>query len=277
VPGNSGSAVLDAATGGLVGLINTTTYKGEQGAECWLGRPCEVGEDGETSLPDTSYAQPVGELVACFGTDGLFALGGGCPLDPGGGVTSLDGAPRAVNPAARDPLTGAATPGTWATTVVTAAPTTYRYKIGPLATTRCADATGYSGPIATTIPIDDDLPASEQRLLLCAAADGTALVNAAIAVVYIDTTPPTADITFSVSGTKAQGWRIEPVFNPPELSMFVVKVGPSKTTDCADPDGYVAYRRIALDVAGSAAPARVCAIGYDDASNPSKPAFRVLR
>ena len=70
VPGNAGSAVLDQATGGLVGLISTTTYRGEAGAECWLGRPCEVAEDGEASLPDTSYAQPVAGIEACFADGG---------------------------------------------------------------------------------------------------------------------------------------------------------------------------------------------------------------
>jgi hypothetical protein len=277
VPGNSGSAVLDRATGGLLGLINTTTYKGEAGAECWLGRPCEINEDGEASLPDTSYAQPVGGLGACFSDTGRLTLGGGCPLDPGGGVTSLDGAPLAVNPATSDPLTGKPSPTTWSTTVVTASPTTYRYKIGPLDGTACADEAGYSAPIASTIPIDDDLPTTEQRLLLCAVAEGSAPADAAIAVAYIDTTPPAADIAFAVSGSKAEGWRIEPVFSPPELSLYLVKVGPAKTTDCADPDGYVAYRRSPVNVPGDDAPARFCAIGYDDASNASEPAFRVLR
>ena len=277
LPGNSGSAVLDRATGALVGLINTTTYKGEQGAECWLGRPCEVNEDGEASLPDTSYAQPVGGLAGCFGQDGVFALGGACPLDAGGGVISLDGAPLAVNPSNVDPISGAPSQASWATTVVTPAPTTYRYKIGPLDDTACADGAGYSAPIDTSIRIDDELPLTEQRLLLCVVADGTRLEDAAIAVAYIDTTAPVADVTFAVTGSKAEGWRIEPVFNPPELSSYLVKVGPSRTTDCADPDGYRPYRRIAIDVAADEAPARVCAIGHDDADNASEPAFRVLR
>jgi hypothetical protein len=277
LPGNSGSAILDRASGGLVGLINTTTYKGEKGAECWLGRPCEANEDGEASLPDTSYAQPVGALATCFGDDGVFALGDACPLDAGGGVTSLDGAPIAVNPASTDPLTGAPSPVSWRTTVITPSPTTYRYKIGPLATTACADEAGYSAPIATSIPIDDDLPLTEQRLLLCAVAEGSPLGNAAIAVAYIDTTPPAADVTFAVTGSKAEGWRIEPVFNPPELSVFMIKLGPAKSTSCADSKGYEAYRRFPLDVAGDKAPARFCAIGFDDAGNASAPAFRVLR
>jgi hypothetical protein len=277
LPGNSGSAVLDRATGGLVGLVSTTTFKGERGAECWLGRPCEVNEDGVASLPDTSYAQPVGGLAACFGPDGVFALGGSCPLHAGGGITSLDGAPLAVNPSAADPLTGAPSQATWATKVVTPAPTAYRYKIGPLYGTECADEAGYSAPIASSIPIDDELPLAEQRLLLCVVAESATPGDAAIAVAYVDTTPPVADIVFAVAGDRKAGWRIEPVFNPPELSLYLVKAGPAKTTDCADRDGYEPHRRIPVDVAGDAAPVRFCAIGFDDAGNPSEPAFRVLR
>jgi len=278
LPGNSGSAVLDRSTGGLIGLINTTTYKGEQGAECWLGRPCEVTDSGESSLPDTSYAQPVAGIEGCFGPDGMFALSAGCPLDPGGGITSLDGAPLAVNPATRDPVSGAPSQATWRTTVVPAGTTTaYRYKIGPIAGTACADEAGYGAAIPVATPIDDPLPTTEQRLLLCVVADGGSPANAAIAVAFIDTTPPDAQIRFSVDGNASSGWRIEPLFNPPELSMFMVKVGPSRATDCADPAGYVPYRRIPVNVPGAQAPARFCAIGYDDASNPSKPAFKVLR
>ncbi|MEO5964167.1 MAG: trypsin-like peptidase domain-containing protein, partial [Candidatus Limnocylindrales bacterium] len=73
LPGNSGSPVIDIETATLVGLINTTTYKGENGAPCWLGRPCEVVDNGEDALPDTSYAMPLGSLSGCFAADGSFA------------------------------------------------------------------------------------------------------------------------------------------------------------------------------------------------------------
>jgi hypothetical protein len=277
LPGNSGSALLDRATGGLVGVINTTTYKGEQGAECWLGRPCEVNEDGQVSLPDTSYAQPVAALTACFGEDARFALGGACTLDPGTGVTTLDGAPLAVNPSAPDPITGEPARSSWDTTVTTDGATTYRYRIGPLFGTACADEAGYGDAVPVAQPISDPLPVDEQRLLLCVVADGQAPANAAIAVAYIDTTPPVADITFNVSGGRRNGWRIEPVFNPPELSLYLVKWGVPRGTDCADPDGYVPYRRQPVKIPGEDAPVRFCAIGYDDAGNPSEPAARVLR
>ncbi|MEI7742402.1 MAG: hypothetical protein WCK58_01490, partial [Chloroflexota bacterium] len=134
-------------------------------------------------------------------------------------------------------------------------------------------------------PRDEQLPTTGQRLLLCVIGGPTSTPDASwqparfatVWVAYIDTTPPTADIRFSVNGNAKNGWRIEPVFNPPELSLFLVKGGPAKTTDCADPADYAPYRRFPIDVPASAAPYRYCAIGFDDADNRSEPAFKILR
>ena len=162
LPGNAGSPLIDLATASLVGLVNTTTFKGEAGAPCSPGRPCEVGEDGENALPDTSYAAPLGALAACFDADGAFALGGRCALDAGGGAT-LDGAPRT----------------TWATHVGGDGIAFYRAKIGPLDATDCADGAGYGDPVSVATSIDDRLPTTEQRLLLCVVGGPTRTVDAA--------------------------------------------------------------------------------------------------
>jgi hypothetical protein len=282
LPGNSGSPLFDLETARLVGLVNTTTFKGEAGAPCWLGRPCEVTEDGEAVLPDTSYAIPLDRLADCFGADGVFALGGGCGLDPGDGVT-LTGAPIAVNPTAPDPISGDRRT-TWATTVEGAGFTHYRAKVEPLETADCADEQGYGAPVPVTTPFDGPLPASEQRLLLCVVggssatpdASWQAFADASFAVVYVDTTPPTAAIEFSTAGNADEGWSVEPIFVPPELSLFLHKAGPRRSTDCDDPDGYAPYRRSPLRLPPGG-PYRYCAIGFDDANNPSAPAGIVLK
>ena len=286
VPGNSGSALLDSETGGLLGIVNTTTFGGEQGAECWLGRPCEVTPDGETAMADTSYAQPVAGLDRCFRADGAFALGGDCPLDAGGGAV-LSGAPLAVNPAVT-PVghgAGAAPQTTWATAVGGTGTTHYRYKIGPLASTTCEDKVGYGAPIPVAQPIADALPVTEQRLVLCVIGGPSPTpdeawqqpAHASAAVAYIDTTAPEAPIRLSVSGDATHGWRIEPVFNPPDLSFFLVKGGPAGETSCTDPRGYTPYRRIPTNVPAKDAPYRFCVIGLDDADNATAPLSKVLR
>lgn len=288
LPGNSGSPMLDRVTGTLVGLINTTTHGSEGSEDCWLGRPCEVGPAGEVARADTNYAVPVAALSACFDSSGRFTLGGSCTLDPGGGV-ELAGAPLAVNPSAPDPLTGEPRQTTWATEVSSpagAALTHYRYKIGPLGTTSCADDSGYGDvlTIAETPTINDPLPTPGQRLLLCVVGgpgpepDGAwqAPANASIAVAYIDTTAPTQPVEFSVGGDRSTGWSIEPIFDPPTYSLFLIKGGPATSTDCADRGGYLVYRRIPMAVEGSEAPFRFCAIGFDDANNEGPTGGQVL-
>lgn len=282
LPGNAGSPLIDIATASLGGLVNTTTYKGEAGAPCWLGRPCEVTEDGENALPDASYATPLDGLAGCFGPEGSFTLGGACGLDAGGGAT-IDGAPVAVNPAADDPM-GGAPRTTWATTVGGDGIASYRAKTGPIETTDCADPAGYGDPAPVATVIDEPLPTDEQRLLLCVVGgpgptpgDGwQPFAHATFAVAYVDTTPPTADVRFSTRGNATDGWSIEPVFAPPELSAFMHKLGRAGSTDCDDPDGYRPYRRIAVDVEPGG-PWRYCVIGYDDANNPTPPVGVVLR
>lgn len=279
LPGNSGSPVLDRAAGTLVGLVNTTTHgAGPDAVTCWLGNPCVPGEHGEASIADTNYAVPLDGVAACFSGFGDFALGSACGLDPGTGV-AISGAPLAVNPSAADPLTGQPAHTTWGTTVSAGdgAQSYYRYKIGPLATTVCASPDDYGDPvsIADEPTINDPLPTTEQRLLLCVVGGASATpdaswqtaANATIAVAYIDTTAPTARVQFSVDGSLATGWRIEPVFDPPTYSLFMIKGGPAATTDCGTTEGYVPYRRFATMVEPSQAPYRFCAMGFDDADN----------
>jgi hypothetical protein len=167
---------------------------------------------------------------------------------------------------------------TWDTTVSGDGLTTYRWKVGPLGTTDCAVEDGYSAVTPASTKITEPLPTTEQRLLLCVAADEPGgFARASIAAAYIDTTSPAVATRFAVSGSKRDGWTIEPVFNPPELSLFTIKGGPAGTTDCKDPGGYGPYRRIPINVSADEAPYRFCAIGYDDANNAAPPAGKVLK
>lgn len=290
LPGNSGSPVLDRARGTLVGLINTTTFGASPtAAPCWLGTPCVVDQGGEALSENANYSVPVDGLAACFDETGAFVLGL-CGLDTGANVR-LANAPLAVNPAADDPITGKPARTTWATTVAApdgaAGAWSYAYKIGPVGTTVCADPTGYSDPrsIAASPTINDKLPADEQRLLLCVVGGPSATPDstwqrdrdASIAVAYIDTTAPNAVVRFSVGGDAATGWLIEPIFDPPTYSAFIIKGGPAATTSCADPAGYAPYRRNAIRVEASAAPYRFCAVGFDDANNRGPVAEQVLQ
>lgn len=71
-------------------------------------------------------------------------------------------------------------------------------------------------------------------------------------------------------------WSVEPLYRPPELSLFEWKWGPPETTDCADPVDYTVYLRFPTALPHADAPTRLCVIGYDDASNASEPLDRVF-
>lgn len=87
----------------------------------------------------------------------------------------------------------------------------------------------------------------------------------------IDATPPVIDIELAVrSDLGADTW-VEPLFSPPELSWFLVKVGLRESTDCATDDGYRIYRRVPIVVPADQQPAIVCVIGEDEAGNRSEP------
>ena len=163
----------------------------------------------------------------------------------------------------------------------------YRYRTGPVETTDCRDGSGYGAAVAIADApvIDDPLPTTEGIYIACVigmpaegSSGGTAQEPrfASMALAFVDLTAPTATIEWSVRSSPEHGWQVEPIFSPPELSAYDLKSGPRASTDCADPDGYLPYRRIPIDVPASEAPATVCAIGYDDAGNASQPAELLL-
>lgn len=65
VGGTSGSPVVDAASGQIVG-VNNTAYE-DTGADCSLDNPCEVDEGGNvTVVPDAKYGQQTYNLRAAL-------------------------------------------------------------------------------------------------------------------------------------------------------------------------------------------------------------------
>lgn len=76
--GSSGSPVVEAATGTVIGINNTGNDDGER---CTLNNPCEVDEQGNVHVEKgQSYAQETYPLTACF-TAGRIDLGvKGCSI-----------------------------------------------------------------------------------------------------------------------------------------------------------------------------------------------------
>ena len=272
--GSSGSPAFIGDEPAIVGLINTTNIGGV--TPCGLGVPCEVWPEGTALVRDTSYATPVVGLNACFDDSGAFDLAAPeCPLDPGNQLL-ISGYPTQGT---RNPVEnpdGTAATATWNATLAGDL-THFRYKIIGPGEPGCREDIEYS-PVYTLAErdlIDEPLPAEEGSYLLCVLAGMGELEDetwqpaefATQVRVEVDNTPPALTPELSILRDEFGGLRFEPIFAPPELSDFVVKFGPAGETDCADPEGFLRYRRFPFDVPAEQMPARLCVIGFDSPGN----------
>jgi hypothetical protein len=286
-PGSSGSPVIDAATGELVGLVNTGTAGSDGLSDCAMDRPCEVTAAGGRSVRDAVYGPAVDGLGGCFDAGWVFSgPGPGCPLDPGLGL-EVSGVALATNPDRPDPR-GHPPVTTWGARLTPSDPTLthYRSKAGPLGAVDCRDPEGYGAPVPlAAAPIwDAPLPRVEGHTQLCLLAGPGPFVDASwqeprfatVVTAWVDRTPPLLPIDLAVS-TEADAWRVEPRDLPPELTAFTWKWGAPDATDCADPAGYALRGRSPAILRRSEAPVRLCVIGYDEANNPTAPLDRIFR
>jgi hypothetical protein len=182
---------------------------------------------------------------------------------------------------------GFPSPSTWGI-ALTGPPTglsRMRIATGRPGTLDCHDLDAYGEPV----PVPEDglydppLPTEDGSHLMCligvtrdepdqwAAAARFPMVMR----VDIDRIPPLVPVELSVV-EEPGGWFVEPIFRPPELSMFDWKWGPPDTTDCDDPTDYTPYLRFPTSLGRADAPIRLCVIGYDDANNATPPLDRVF-
>jgi hypothetical protein len=283
--GSSGSPVLDLATGRLVGLVNTGTEGSEGRSDCMFDRPCEVTAGSARSREDAVYGPSVAGLGACWGADGRWVgPGGACPLDPGIGLR-VEGAVDVTNPDSIRP-DGRPSRTSWGARLSADDPLLrwYRIKTGPLGVVDCRDAAGYGPPmLLRAAPLyDEPVPGAEGRYQLCLLAGPGPVPDAgwqeprfaSVVTAWVDRTPPIPAADFAATSTE-DGWVVDPIVVPPELTSYTWKAGPEASTDCADPEGFRTWRHapIRLTVDG---PARICLIGHDPAGNPSPTIDAVL-
>jgi hypothetical protein len=147
-------------------------------------------------------------------------------------------------------------------------------KVGPIATTDCRSADGYGAPQTPTL-FDGPMPDADGTEVLCVAgvgADGRPVLGGAgFAVAATDTVPPTAPIELAVNGDDEWGYLVEPIFNTPDLSDYLLLFGPEGTVDCADESAYMPYRRVPITFNPEDLPATMCVIGFDYARNQTEP------
>jgi hypothetical protein len=287
-PGSSGSPVFDPATGEVVALVNTTTAGSGPVSDCVISRPCEVRGTITRSREDTAYGPSLAVLAGCFDAGWTFTgPSAACALDPGLAL-DVDAAVLSANPSIPRPLGGPPTT-TWGVELSNGthpALTHHRVKSGRLGEVDCTDPAGYGEPIALADDpaFDEPLPTDEGRYQLCVLAGPGPVPDerwqeprfASVVTTWVDRTPPIAPIELSVREGE-EAWLVEPLYVPPELSLYRWKWGPPRETDCADDADYAVYRRFPTPLPFGEAPTRMCVIGHDDAGNPSAPLDRVFR
>jgi hypothetical protein len=147
-------------------------------------------------------------------------------------------------------------------------------KAGPVGQVDCREASGYQ-PIDAAA-FQPPAPSGEGFHVACVAPlEGATVASgvASFAILQVDDTPPVVEPELSIIEGEDGAFSIEPIFATPELSDYLVKVGPRATVDCADPEGYVRYRRMPIQVPAADVPASACVIGHDLADNAA-PAVR---
>jgi uncharacterized protein (TIGR03437 family) len=235
-----------------------------------LNRPCEIVAGGSRVEPDMSYISPVAGLGACFDSGGAFDVNlAGCPLDNGRQLRIERPAQRMLQP-----------PATWQATVTGDAFAYYRYKSVRAGAGDCRSLDGYSGPrrVADSDRIDDPIGVENGVYFLCVVGGEVSRMDgawqdprfASATLVIIDSTPPVESVRYRLDTAGADSYRLSFEFAPPELSSYSYKIGPPETSNCADPSGYLIYRRVPL-VIRAAEPSAVCAKAQDEAGNFSPP------
>lgn len=277
IQGSSGSPLFSVDADGnptrIVAMINTTTWGGTPVGACTINHPCEVSDGGVRMQEQTSYAQSVAGLAGCFGADGKFALGEGCPLPNssvwnefgggsfrGGDLPNFAGDLPAVN-------------------LVGRAEGSVRTALVPLGDARaCQHPETYLDAAATALPkageewervgvnIPVKLPEQEGRFLFCAVA-GEDYPGAASVLFDVDRTPPTIPAGAEIEDIGGGAVVVRPVIHPPEITSVRFTWGAPNTVDCDNTEGFQEFFIVPLTLERGDLPVKYCVYGMDTAGN----------
>jgi hypothetical protein len=278
--GSSGSPLIRASNGDVVGLIFTTTSYSPVWADCALNRPCEWTGAGHTAYEYANYAVPLDGLRSCFEAGGQFNVTRPeCPLDPGRQLAARPSPVRVGQPSTESAAVQ------WRITLSGSLPF-YRAKSGWARDVDCSREEGY-GPIRNLAEMPEyavERPVEEGLYAACILAGDTPQPSASWQQprhatelrLWLDSTPPIFDPS-AVVHDDVESWRVNHIFRPPELTRYIGKTGPPDSTECADPAGYRPLLIGFTTLAKRDGPYRYCLIGFDEADNASRPWGLVLR
>ncbi len=153
----------------------------------------------------------------------------------------------------------------------------YKYKVGPTASTNCSASGGYSASTAVTTKITDSiLLFIDGSIRLCvigvdAAGNWQLEASATTATWTKDATPPTATLSGQPTGS-SNSTTLDITVAGADVVSYRHKVGASATTTCSDSAGYgastVVGTKITDSITGVAeGTVRICVIGVDSTGN----------
>lgn len=282
IQGSSGSPLLrvnaDGAPEAIVAMINTTSWgiTADMGGACFMNRPCQVTDDGPVMVEQTSYAQAVAGLNACFdpGT-GHFALTVDCPL-PTTDVWAVEGGGSFRGGAELD----SAGFGPTATLVGAEEGEVVTVTVPLGDGSACRNPDTYVGGSVHMLPeageewsiegliVTADLPETEGWFVLCAMR-GDAAETAATVLFEVDRTPPVVSAGATVEDIGG-AIVVLPHLDPPELSTVRFTWGPVGVVDCSDTATFQDFFTVPLTIDSSELPALYCVYGMDAAGNATE-------
>lgn len=279
IQGSSGSPLMtvdgDGSPTAIVAMINTTTWgvSSSDGGACFINRPCQLTDDGPVMVEETSYAQSVAGIGACFDEGGLFALTESCPL-PTSNVWAESGGGAFMG--GTEPNSTGAVPGV---SLVGDASGTARTALVPLVDgSECTDPATYAGASEVMIPEAGDewevvgtqqpveLPQAEGWYAYCAVV-GNSYAQAATILFEVDRTAPIFEATADVEDLGEGAVLVRPHLNPPELSTVRFTWGSPDEVDCEDTASFQDFFIVPLTLMPEDLPARYCVYGLDAAGN----------
>jgi hypothetical protein len=278
IQGSSGSPVFvlddEGAPESIASMINTTSWgvTADDGGACFINRPCQVGPGGAVMVEETSYGVSVAGVGRCFGADGVFALGGQCPLEVsqvwanrGGGIFRGGASPDSAGALPEVSLVGA-TAGT------------VRTAVAPLGDgTACTTAATYGSAAPAALPAEVEpwedglvlpvaLPEVEGQYVLCAVRESDYAAAASV-VFEVDRTSPILEAGASVEDLGNGALVVRPYLSPPEITTVRFLWGPADDVDCDDTAAFQDFFIVPLTLEPADLPATYCIYGLDAAGN----------
>jgi hypothetical protein len=270
LPGSSGSPLIEAERGTIVGIMGTTTRGAVAQTRCATDSPCEVENGAITWHPEKNYATRVDGLGACF------AAG---VLDTGLEQCDLQDAFTVIhrNPYYQARMTDIDTQSATWQLPLTLSSSHYAIK----ATTdamACEDPSGYSDayPSDAQSLIDPPLDTAAGMQLLCVLGmneladevSPAALKNVYIAAREVTEQPVGATSTPIVTRLETGRYNVQMAPQEPHQVRYEFKFGAPDTTDCNDRSGYK-HHSYNFNISPRLLPVTLCTQAFDAADRAS--------